>query len=89
MFSLHTIESDFKTLQFVTVSDSDGFKTLNFHAKLIDDSPGNYLLSCDPDASLLITSLLEEELKVEQVSETATLEYLHLDARLEWILCFS
>ena len=86
MFKLHAVEGRLKSLQFVTVTDRNSFKSFNLDTELVDDSPGNHLFTSDPNPCFLIIGLSKEELQVEQVSETATLEDLNLDSRQEGVL---
>ena len=65
----------------VTVAHREGFKTFDFDAEFVNDAPGDDLLTSDPGSGLFIVRLSKEELKVEQVTEAATLEKLHLDTR--------
>ena len=81
MLKLHAIQGHFEYLKLVAITDCNGFKPLDLHAELIDDSPSDDLLTRDPDSGFFVISLSKEEFQVEQVPEAATLEDLDLNAR--------
>ena len=80
VFLLHALDREFELLQLFTVAGSVGLEVLNLHAELIDDAPGNHLLSSDPDSCFFVIGLPKEKLEVEQIPEAAALEYLNFDA---------
>ena len=88
MLLLHALDREFELLQLFTVACSVGLEVLNFHAELIDNTPGNHLLSSDPDSRFLVISLPKEKLEVEQIPEAAALEDLNFDARQKRLICF-
>lgn len=60
MFLFHTLDCDLERLEFVAVAHRDRLKPLDFDAEFVDDSPGDHLLSGDPDARLLVIRFSEE-----------------------------
>ena len=85
---LHALDREFELLQLFTVAGSVGLEVLNFHAELIDNTPGNHLLSSDPDSCFLVIGLPKEKLEVEQIPEAAALEDLNFDAGQKRLICF-
>ena len=84
MLPLFTLKLGFESSDFLAVHYSICFKTLNFVLKLVDDAPGDDLLTSNPNSCLLIVGLSEEDLEVEQVAELASLEDLDKDAGHQW-----
>lgn len=89
MLELGSFQVGSERVQFFAIANCDGFKSLDFDGELVDNAPRDNLLSRDPKPGLFISRLPKEELNVEEVTEAASLEDLHLQAWHHWVFSLS